>query len=479
MIVQFWSGFSKRENSTKLPKAEDATIVSNVQLKDECSFMNPVLRIDGNNLVSGAAFSPSIYNYCYINYWERFYFIRDWRWVNGLWECELAVDVLASFKSQIGDTEAYIVRSEAEYNGGVQDLFYPTVTDINISTQNIDSNLYGVALSSGCFVVGIINKLSSNKFGAITYYALTSAQMASFEAYLFSGNIFNSSGIDEISEGLFKSIFDPFQYVKTCMWFPFPTTTFGSTTAEIEVGYWGTGVNGTICSTLIEDYRVVTQSKILDHPQLSRGSYLNKAPYTTVTAYIPPFGEIPIDTNFCQFANNWLYGRIIIDFITGIAELRLAITPSYDDTAPGFDALKLVTTRTAQVGVSVQLSQVLTDYLGIVGSAGSIITSYASENYAGMISGVGSTTSDIFPKARTMGTNGSLAYLSSQPVLVVEHRLLVNENMAEWGRPLMSVRKINTLTGYIQCGEDDHPFTGTEQERVKINNFMKNGFFYE
>ena len=83
MLVNLYS-FSKRPNSTKQPPVSDPSmkVLSNVQLKEGTNFLNPVL-IFSPNLLSGT-FSPSAFNYASIPYWERYYYITDWTWANGV-----------------------------------------------------------------------------------------------------------------------------------------------------------------------------------------------------------------------------------------------------------------------------------------------------------------------------------------------------------------------------------------------------------
>ena len=197
--------FSKRQNSTALPPANTGKNFS-CQLKDETSFINPVLKFDPTTLVTGV-FSPSAYNYAEINYWQRFYYITDWKYINGVWEAYLTVDVLASFRSEIGNTTAYIIRSANSYNGDIIDTFYPAKTNVSINKTSVACAWYGVAPSGGSYVLGIINYDNANKIGALNYFALTSSQLASLLNYLFTNNIFVSSSITEIGEGLYKSLF--------------------------------------------------------------------------------------------------------------------------------------------------------------------------------------------------------------------------------------------------------------------------------
>ena len=56
---------------------------------------------------------------------------------------------------------------------------------------------------------------------------------------------------------------------------------------------------------------------------------------------------------------------------------------------------------------------------------------------------------------------------------------VVDENLAEIGRPLCQTKVINTLSGYILCQLADCQISGTQEEAQKINNYMNTGFFYE
>ena len=294
--------FTKKINSTARPALADGKEVI-CQLKEETSFLYPTIKVSPD--IIGGTFSPSLFNYAYIPYWQRYYYIKDWVYLNGTWECSCAVDVLASFKSAIGGTSAYIIRAASQYNGDIIDGFYPTTSVYAIRKQSVSSDIYHTTLAGGSYVLGCINNQSSNRFGAVTYYALTDSQMASVLNYLFSSNIYNNSNISEMGEGLYKSLFDPFQYIVSCMWFPYPTTAISSgTTTDVKVGYWSTGINGKIANYLIKEIGFKTYQPIYRHPQIARGAYLDHAPYTRLTLYYAPFGEIPIDTSFMQFGNN-------------------------------------------------------------------------------------------------------------------------------------------------------------------------------
>lgn len=475
--------FTKRQNSTAQPLPSSGKSFS-CQLKDETSFINPVLRFDPSGLTSGL-FSPSAYNYAQILYWQRFYYITDWKYINGCWECTLTVDVLASFKSEIGATSAYIIRSASQYNGDILDTFYPSTTVCGITKQQFAYDfIYQTSISEGCFVVGVINSLNNAQFGAITYYALTLTQLSNMLQYLFSANIYNSSSITEIGKGLYQSMFNPFQYIVSCMWLPWGASTLGSTTANIKVGYWDTGVSGIIASTLFKQFGYYSGLPITLHPQWqNRGFYLNKEPYSRYTVFIPPFGQIPIDTAYINHEfeqqgheHNYLHGYFYCDCITGLADLYLAITDGYGTLADPYNYFAM---RTAQIGVPVQLAQVMTDYVSTVGNGISAIASGFTGNIGGIFSHIVSAVDSAMPKVSTAGSNGCISEVAEPPFIICEHYQVVDENIVEFGRPLCNTRTISQLSGYIQCGEADHSFPGTKSENEEINRFMKEGFFYE
>ena len=77
------------------------------------------------------------------------------------------------------------------------------------------------------------------------------------------------------------------------------------------------------------------------------------------------------------------------------------------------------------------------------------------------------------------GANGSFIECLQAPQLISEFLPIVNENRSEYGRPLCDIRTINTLSGYIKCGENDLSFNATKTESEEINRYLSEGFFYE
>ena len=472
--------FQKKANSTKQPTLTDGTQFSNIQLKDETSVLNPVLTFNHVNWGTHTPtnrvpnpFTPSYWNYVYIVEFARYYFIDDWKYINGLWECSCSVDVLASFKTAIGTQSAYIERSASASNGDLIDKLYPTKTNVQITSATIATSWANVAPSGGCYIIGMVDNQTTNHIGAISYYALDTAGLNALLTYLFSNNIFVASNITEIGEGLFKSLFNPFQYIVSCMWLPGATSHYGSTSTTVKCGYWDTGVSAVLVNALA-DVRFITGT-IPDHPQISRGAYLNYAPYTKITLFCPPFGEVPIDTSFLN-TGKLLYSKVIVDPITGQATLRVAFRQNGTDP---FSA-KSCFEKTAMFGVPIQLAQVLSDYTNSIQTAMSGISGGLAGIAAGAIGAtVMSAVESQTPKVSSNGANGSFINFALDPELVVEHMLLADEDNTDHGRPLMSTRTISSLSGYIKCVESHFDGACMNSEKDMINNFLVSGFYYE
>ena len=192
---------------------------------------------------------------------------------------------------------------------------------------------------------------------------------------------------------------------------------------------------------------------------------------------------IPIDTAYLNHdfetlghEHNYLHGWFYCDCITGISDLYLAITDGYGTLA---DTYKYFTMRSAQIGVPVQLAQVMSDYVSTLTNGLGAITSGFTGNLSGIFNHIASAVESAMPKVSTSGSNGCISEVAEPPFIIAEHYQIVDENRAEFGRPLCATRTINQLSGYVQCGEADHNFSATRTESEEINRFMREGFYYE
>ena len=117
--VNFWA-FSKRPNSTKRPSTT-ADNSFDCTLKGPCSIMAPVFEVNYGN----AGTDPIGYNYCYVDAFDRYYWVSDWVNDGPIWECRAIEDELATWKTAIGSSSQYILRSSHSSDGSIVDTCYP------------------------------------------------------------------------------------------------------------------------------------------------------------------------------------------------------------------------------------------------------------------------------------------------------------------------------------------------------------------
>lgn len=491
MTIQLFSNFSKRENSTKRPSGTvDKSLTG--YLREPCSVENPVFKIE--RLPADAC--PETYVYAIIPALGRFYFVTDWVWTEGLWECHLQEDYLATWKTYIGATSAYIERSASNYNGAIPDKIYPVSTDFSTEGVALASGYYNVAPSGGCFVLGIINNANfatSQAGGAVTYYAMTVAQMRSLMSYLLGTGFLDDAGFpatpttgQQLLQDTAKAFINPVQYIASCIWYPVSVSMIAEANpSSIVLGYWD------LDSNIAQGHKVTafvfTESitgNIPVHPQAStRGKYLNYSPYTRLSLQAPPFGSIPLDTSYCEIGS-YLWARVYVDIITGKAQMRVRIQPDSQHESSS----AIVAEASAMFGVPIQIAQMTPNYLDAISSAVTmgvrVASGYGESSGSGLnsllaISSVGDALDSLMPQTRTEGVSGSFVQYVLPPILTAQHFIIADEDNTELGRPLCEVKRIDTLSGFIKCGEATVDYPCFLSEKKEIYNHLKHGFFWE
>ena len=452
--------FTKEVNSTARPSGSGSTYPCVVITP--CDIINPQLRLQ-----LGTGYNPSTYNYCYVPAWGRYYWINDWIMDGPIWTAVCNVDPLASWKTQIGATSAYVLRAAADYDGDLVDVMYPmeanpTVTDTAITKWWSDSDL---DYTEGRFIVGTI---SVN--GATSYSALTPSEFSHFAAKAFSDDVFN---LVNDKPWLTKAIFDPMQYLASVTWFPFDLQGAGGRTQDVYLGYWFSQVRGLQIATTHEYTRTVTLPK---HPQrATRGAYLDRAPYSNYLLDIRPFGRIALPTDLLA-ASNSITLSCIVDWISGNAVLRITNSSGVP-----------VAMQESHLGVTVQVSQVLRDYFGgALGAVGSVIgagVALGTGNITGAITGaasaIGSAANMMEPSVTTSGMNSGFSRLYGSRHLTSAFHPSAAEDLAHRGRPLCAVRRLDTLPGYQLCTDTDLQLPCTRTEMDAIRGYLESGYYFE
>lgn len=456
---------SKKRNSTRQLNMSQSI---QCNFKNGCSMLRPTLLLELQ--------SDTFPNYTGFKIEDRYYTVTDIRSVrNHLFEVDGEVDVLATYRTLIGSSTQYVIRSSAQYNPYVIDKKYPALADTDLSTLYLD----GLATDNeGSYVLGVVGIGESQ--GTVKYYAFPAFFMERLLLALFDdGNLDDGSGfIQTFSLEVQKELFNPFQYIVSCNWYPIPYSFFNFT-ANAEVvhfGWWEAkysieGETYTLSGARVkEDKRIYSWEQTFNppkHPQASsRGTFLNDSPYTRYMLNCYTFGSIPINPS--PFVDGDP-GAIELD-----VDIFAAIAQLYVTTSSG----RLFTTS-AQFGVPIQISQATSNVIGATVSAVEAGVGIATGNDVQAAKGIASAIESAFPMIKSTGSVGSKAAFMQRANITGEFRSIAPELNANLGRPLCDAKQISTIAGYIECENVAIDLPATKDEKDKVTAFMENGFFYE
>ena len=456
--------FSKRLNSTKNPPDEGGFTVQAV-LKDNTSIIRPQLEVVEN---------VTVYNYAYIPSFSRYYFVQDVIWEKGVWRMVLSEDVLATYKTVIGNTTAYILRSATYQDPTIIDSLYPSVVGVE-SASNVGSwNWVNPDLDKGTYVVGLVNN-NDTVAGGVAYYALTGAEMAAFRAYML-GSIQSWDQISDFAGDVAKAFIDPFQYVVSCLWFPVPVPAEEGTT-PLGFGFWSTPelTGHKLIST------TSTQTLTLKRPKRPHNEdlvYLRYPPFAEYYAVADPWGVIPLDGN--KIVDDVLF-TATFDFLTGKGILRIESKVGEDN-----QNYRLLYEGQAQVGVTIQLSNVTFNYeKQYSGLHGALSTAWSGlvSGLAGAFSGSGIASSIEASNSvlNSTGTNSGMAAIGLGHFVALKANYFsqVAYDKADNGSPLCQHRKISDCKGYVKVENGAINFSATEPEKKMVKEYLEGGFYYE
>lgn len=465
--------FQKSENSTKQPDVQNGGTVMGGNLRSKSGVLNPVIGFQfGGGGDSPSSSAPNIYNYAYIyQFGYRYYFIREWEYEAGIWWAYMEVDVLATWKSRIGASSLYILRSSHSNNGAITDTLYPAKTGCTFDTTSVTTPW---TRSDAIYCVGVVTP-DGGYSGSIAHYIMNVSQLGALCSYLMDSS---NKGLtwSGVSANMLLSLADPIQYIKSCIMLPVTSVDYlYPHPLGINVFTWNTGVNALGGTTPASQASVSKTLSIIKHPDTSsRGNYVNSAPFTSLTLTIPPFGSIDIDTSVtCNQSS--LTASVVIDPITGKGILTV--------TCGGIVLHRIE----GQVGVPISLSQVTRDYIGAAtgaaGAIGSVVNAaqggFIGGAISGAASGIGNAIEAMMPRASTIGTTGSSVSLSGAWRLDHQFFRPVSDDNPHNGRPLCVKATLSSYPGYQLIQDGDVSIAGTLEEGRRIKQYLETGYYYE
>lgn len=500
VTVRLYKGMKKDRNSTAIPVANlNYTSYTDYlcELYEPCSITAPRIK-----LAIAVSENLSAVNYAYISDFSRYYWINNAEFYEGCWVFSLTVDVLATYKSTIGDSYQYVARAQTASDGDITDTAYPLngVTSQKwISMLNL-TNPFTPNIANGCFIVGIVGEADTNvaRFGAVNYYMFTLTQFNAFiSALMGNDNDWLSVSTSDLQDSTVKMILNPMQYITSCQWFPVAPGSSTDLTSDIYFGWWKiSGIahrkpsttggypsdNGLIGFDITSSYR---------HPQATRGAYLNREPYSNYRLYMPMCGFIDIPGRIVA-KSGYIGVAYRIDLASGNAMMEV-----YGKTSSSSSDEFPITRTNVKMSVEVPIAQIAIDQAGAVKSGmstatsaiGGAISGFASGGVVGAIlggvsnlinGGVDTAIKGTQPIANIMPGTGSLAPYLLEPKILCEYQNIADEANTLIGRPLCKYVQIKTLSGFILCTTNHIEVAGaTEAELSEIEGYLSGGFRYE
>ena len=502
--------FNKKPNSTAVP-----AVVGNAYqctMKTVSSLLSPVIDI-ADTQMTGAI---PLYNYAYIADFNRYYFIDDVSWTQGIWSLSMHVDVLGTFREDILNSRQYVIRSASRSNSYIPDTAYQTYIDAtgsylkqeltnqvqryNSSSETwVDVTYFNRSISDGCVCIGVV----SGTVTGVTYYIMPTA---SFQYIL--NELFNlvPSDMTDVSSGLGNAIYDPMQYITYCRWFPvLPLSgNLGGSTTSMSVGGYSISYSRDLfiyqmTGLGVEKYRF--NIDLPQHPNAANYPYLRLSPFSEYSLNFQPFGNIPLDTTKMMDASR-ITVQWSVDFCTGQCILEILSNATHKG---------LIYTETSDYGVPMPVSSLVMDWKAGLAMSGltwlkstdlgqqkTVYTDYSQTSYSStgqvmhpavtidntkvidqMMNVVGAAMGNVVTK----GSAGSfLSYNAGAPYVYLWFIRQSEHDTDRYGAPLCEKVRLDTLSGFCICSNATVTFTQKNpilEEYTNVCVYLNSGVYLE
>ena len=464
MTALFWGNFSKRRNSTKQPVGgTQKTVV----LKEGTSVLKPSFLLT----------SPVLsWNYC--SAFGNYYYIRDIVLeTNDLFRVECELDTLATFKNAIGNYSTLIARAASDQNYDVIDNLYPSKTrPVTKRVSITNPGLYSTSRVSGCYVVGVIGG-NGQEFFILTpseFFQFLSVIMPPLTGYTIPQ--WMDAQITQAPAGGLSSIL---QNIVLLKWLPLNYSSISGRLDRVTSCMIGNFiVSGVSLGRLYGDTTAQILGTNITFPDRddegARGRWLYTSPFANYSVYIPPFGLISIDSAYITSAGRQVYADIMAEYISGSVTLRLYYQTSYSGP-------KMIGVYNANISQDLKAGGSSANMSGVLGGVVGAIGAIATENYGALAASIASAGTNLTPQAAVVGggVSGPTPDLGENWYAYATYFDPIDEDQAEFGRPLAEVVQINTLSGYVKCANASLAIPGHAEEMAEVNGFLNSGFFYE
>ena len=458
MEIVFYPSFNKRQNSTKIPT--DGGQSFSGEMVEPFDMTAPTLRFS-----FPAGFAPYSYGFCFINsLGGRYYHVTEWTYESGFWIASLVCDVLASFRDDIFNTSGFVIYSASNYNQLVPDARLSTYATPVHSQQvaNLSPGIWG----GGCYAVTVLGKGGGTQTYVLSYSALGDL--------IDAMSIADATEFQDQMQQLFAGA--SINAILTACWIPFDINTAGGENPDttIYIANWNSGVAA--------KYAALTVQAKATIPLNFGGAddFRKSSMYLSAELWLPFIGKTALP----------------IDEISGSTSLEIAYT--FDVSTANFIAIVSGNnggrfSYSGKFGHTIPISAISVNPLQGAIDTATAAASVAHLNFGGAVSSAfdafqnfsfptASTVGNVDSKALIGGFNSTYnAFFAGQVVLdwYLTSTVTTPQEVAPViGYPLGQVRRIGSLSGYVQTVQASVA-AGLESENVQINTLLDGGVYLE
>lgn len=458
IAVTFYSNFNKRGNSTKQPTG-GTTLTC--ELRDGgSSVLNPNLEVRGVY-----AFA---YNYMYIESFKRYYYIDTFRWnaEEGFWLISGVSDPLASFRDQILNTTAHVVRSASAYDDTIADgLCVPIgktekrvnpMVGANALIPNLRESFYNSTVIVNIAGTGLV-MMSGTEYDELMMNLFAQHDPATTEYW---------------TQDVTRRLLNPSSYIINAMAIPIDYSycagvVGGGKPSDLMIGWFKvTGV--TVQWVSGAAFTETTTVSIPLHPQAqSETHFVNYAPYVDYKLYLAGIGYVQLDSSKVNpMVDLTITSRI--DVHTGGVTIRVMQGGTVVGYASGTIGYNLAVTSRQSPDMIGMMSNVLIGGAvgGVMGAVGGGLHAVNSLAGSGTVSVHGNT-------------GGAAAWTGGGSRLIAEFKRVKYPDNATKGRPLYQSAKLSTLSGYTEVLNGSVNCGATLTEHELIRGALEGGFYIE
>ena len=483
-IAVTFSNQSKRENSTK---QLTMSVTHDCNYKNGCSMLKPTLLLEINSEVFPDYTAFKIEN--------RYYKVTDIQSVrDNLFEVSGTIDVLATYKSNILATTAYVI-FDSTSNSELVDKRLPmkTTKSVQVATtpcpfDPLSGNTYIVSLTGSNGTTGVYklnenelanliddvnyvqNKLFNPPTAPTPPTPPTSGQVADEIEFVGSMLSYFVDCIKWIIDFLFYPISQLFgtgnlpENIRQCLCIPFNVGT-SATPQQIYLGTYDTQsqLGKLNTDTVVRSVTVSIPWQVSD--------WRRRSPFTDIYIYLPYIGMI-------KLSSENLVGQtsINVDYALALRDGSLICTLSSGG--------EIIGQYSGNVGIQIPVGLSNISPIKAAQSIITGITNASTGNYGGVALAAINSIDSLTPNFSCIGGLDGLAGIATNQNITcytVFHDTIAppNTELNTIGSPTMRPKSLATLTNFVQTIGASVEGAMTSEERRQLNSLLDSGIYIE